>query len=286
MRDRISGSMVAVTIAAAALGAAISVPVTQTSAQAPAASGMALKTPWGEPDLQGIWTDEFDTPFQRPAKYANQEFFTEAQREELDKQRGALYGSDPRQQRGTALDVGGAYNTAFLTVKHAGLRTSLVVDPPDGRVPPQTPEAQNAAAADREFRLALLRSTEACKNRGAGVCRRQVRSDALASIRGTSSSLPRGQLRALESQRWSGGRRVGRSLSAQRVARVRKLVRRELSPYRADTRRHLDVLRREPRPRVAAKHRHERESSLAGRHPSVVRRLARPLGGQTRLWST
>jgi hypothetical protein len=165
MRDRFSGSMVAVTIAAAAVGAAISVPVTQTSAQAPAASGMALKTPWGEPDLQGIWTDEFDTPLQRPARYANQEFFTEAQREELDKQRGALYGSDPRQQRGTALDVGGAYNTAFLTIKHAGLRTSLVVDPLDGRVPPQTPEAQKSAAADREFRLALLRSTEACKNR-------------------------------------------------------------------------------------------------------------------------
>jgi hypothetical protein len=38
----------------------------------------ALKTPWGEPDLQGIWTDEFDTPLQRPAKYADQEFFTEA----------------------------------------------------------------------------------------------------------------------------------------------------------------------------------------------------------------
>jgi hypothetical protein len=36
----------------------------------------ALKTPWGEPDLQGIWTDEFDTPLQRPSKYANQEFFT------------------------------------------------------------------------------------------------------------------------------------------------------------------------------------------------------------------
>ena len=57
-------------------------------------------------------------------------------------------------------------------------------------------------------------------------------------------------------------------------------VRRQLSPNRADTRRHLDVLRREPRPRVAAKHRHEREPSLAGRHPSVVRQLARSLGRQ------
>jgi hypothetical protein len=60
MRDRFSGSMVTVAIAAAAVSAAISVSVTLTSAQAPAASGAALKTPWGEPDLQGIWTDEFD----------------------------------------------------------------------------------------------------------------------------------------------------------------------------------------------------------------------------------
>src|SRR6267154_902884 len=119
--------------------------------QAPTASVTAtapvLKTPWGEPDLQGIWTDESDTPLQRPAKYANQEYFTEAQRTELDKQRGAHFGGDPRQQRGTAIDVGGAYNTVFLTVKHVGARTSLIVDPPNGRIPPQTPEAQQAAAA-------------------------------------------------------------------------------------------------------------------------------------------
>src|SRR5216683_2367623 len=165
MGDRFSGSMITVVIAAAAVGAAISVPVTRTSAQAPAASGTALKTPWGEPDLQGIWTDEFDTALQRPAKYANQEFFTEAQREVLDQQRGALYGSDPRQERGTAVDVGGAYNTAFLTIKHAGARTSLIVDPPNGRLPPQTPEAQRAAASDREFFLALMQSTDACKNK-------------------------------------------------------------------------------------------------------------------------
>ncbi len=169
MRDRFSASMAAVAIAAAAVSAAISVPVTRTSAQAPAASGAALKTAWGEPDLQGIWTDEFDTPLQRPARYANQEFFTAAQRQELDKQRAAHYGSDPRQERGTASDVGGAYNTVFLTVKHIGARTSLIVDPPNGRLPPQTPEAQRAAAADREFRLALLQSTVSCMTQ-APVC--------------------------------------------------------------------------------------------------------------------
>jgi hypothetical protein len=169
MRDRFSGAMVTVAIAAAAVGAAISGPVTRTSAQAPAASGTALKTPWGEPDLQGIWTDEFDTPLQRPARYASQEFYTAAQREEIDKQRAAHFGGDPRQERGTAIDVGGAYNTVFLTVKHVGARTSLIVDPPNGRIPPQTPAVQQAQAADREFRLALLRSTDACKDK-APVC--------------------------------------------------------------------------------------------------------------------
>jgi hypothetical protein len=167
MRDRFLRSMLTIAIAAAAVGAAVSVPVTGTSAQtqAPPPSGAALKTPWGEPDLQGIWTDEFDTPFQRSAKFANLEFFTAAQREELDKQRGAHYGNDPRQNRGSAADVGGAYNTAFLTIKHTGPRTSMIVDPPDGRIPPMTPEALKAAAADRDYRLALLQSTDACKNK-------------------------------------------------------------------------------------------------------------------------
>jgi hypothetical protein len=60
---------------AVAARAVISVPITSTRAQAPAATSQALKTPWGEPELQGIWTDEFDTPFQRPAKFANQEYY-------------------------------------------------------------------------------------------------------------------------------------------------------------------------------------------------------------------
>jgi hypothetical protein len=125
----------------------------------------ALKTPWGEPDLQGIWTVETDTPLQRPAKYANQEFFTEAQREELDRERAALLGRDRRVERGTELDVAGAYNAAFMSKKRTGLRTSLIVDPPDGRLPAATPAAQKVAAADRAFRLALLQSTETCKNK-------------------------------------------------------------------------------------------------------------------------
>ena len=168
MRDRFPGSLLTVAIVAAAVGAAISVSVTRTSAQGPAVSGTALKTPWGEPDLQGIWTDEFDTPFQRPSKYASQEFFTAAQREELDNERSALYGEERPAERGTEFDVARAYNHAvFLSNKHVGARTSLIVDPPDGRIPQVTPEAQKMAAADRDFRLALLQSTETCKSKTA-----------------------------------------------------------------------------------------------------------------------
>jgi hypothetical protein len=134
--------------------------------QSPTASPgtSALKTPWGEPDLQGIWTDESDTPLQRSPKFANQEFFTEAQRAELDKERAALLGRDKRVERGTELDVAGAYNSVFMMMKHTGKRTSLIVDPPNGRIPPLTPEAQKRAAAEKDFRLALLQATETCKN--------------------------------------------------------------------------------------------------------------------------
>jgi hypothetical protein len=172
MRERFLGSMIRVAIAAAAAGAVILVPITRTQAQAPLSSATApaptLKTPWGEPDLQGIWTDETDTPLQRPAKYSNQEFFTETQREEIDRERSALLARDTRAERGTERDVNGSYNSVFLSVKRIGARTSKIVDPPNGRLPSLTPEAQKAAAADRDFHLALLQATETCKNKSVG----------------------------------------------------------------------------------------------------------------------
>jgi hypothetical protein len=162
MPNLFPGSMITVAIAAA--GAVISVPVPPAQAQAPAAVGQVVKTPWGEPDLQGIWTDETDTPLQRPAQYANQETFTEAQRAEIDRVRSDLLGREKRAERGTESDVSGSYNSVFVSFKRAGARTSLIVDPPNGRLPALTPEAQKIAAADREFRLALLQSTETCRN--------------------------------------------------------------------------------------------------------------------------
>src|SRR5712692_1061559 len=145
MGERLSGSIIAVGIATAA--AVISLSITLTLAQAPADSATApaaaaLKTPWGEPDLQGIWTVESDTPLQRPARYANQEFFTEAQRAEMDRARSELLGRERRAERGTERDVSGSYNNVFVTFKRTGVRTSLIVDPLDGRIPPLTPQAQ------------------------------------------------------------------------------------------------------------------------------------------------
>jgi hypothetical protein len=167
MRDSFFGLMMTVGVAATA--AVFAESSTPARAQALGASTTtragALKTAWGEPDLQGIWTDENDTPLQRLAKYASQELFTEAQRAELDQQRSALLSEDRRSKRGTEADVTGAYNSVFLSVKHVGARTSLIVDPPNGRMPPPTPEAQKVAGAEREFRLALLQATETCRNR-------------------------------------------------------------------------------------------------------------------------
>ena len=157
MRDRFSLLMTTLVTATVVVGA---MSMTRLSAQAP-----VLKTSWGEPDLQGIWTVETDTPLQRSPKFGNQDVLTEAQRAELDRERSALLRRDRRVERGTELDVAGAYNAVFTSQKRTGLRTSLIVDPPNGRIPPMTPEAQKLAVADRDYRLALLQSTDTCKNK-------------------------------------------------------------------------------------------------------------------------
>jgi len=128
MREKFAGSVIMVAVAAAA----ISVSVDRAAAQAPAPSvaapAPAPRTAWGEPDLQGIWTEEFDTPFQRPTKYANQEFFSERERAEINETRRDLL-----ERRAYDRNYAGAYNlAAFTTIKRTGPRTSLIVDPPNG----------------------------------------------------------------------------------------------------------------------------------------------------------
>ncbi len=134
--------------------------------QSDAAQGPAALTPWGEPNLEGIWTTDYQTPLERPARYADREFFTEEERAAIDNERARLLALDRRRaDRGSEQDVGGAYSAAiFLSHKHLGRRTSLIVDPPDGQLPALTPEAAQRRDEIREYQLALLQATDVCKN--------------------------------------------------------------------------------------------------------------------------
>jgi hypothetical protein len=147
-----------ITVAALAMSAAGQTPA------ALANNGPALKTSWGEPDLQGIWdTTPFQIPMQRPAKYKDQQFFTDAQIAELNAIKAKLPGKETRSVRGTEADLAGAYNAVFNSFRYTGRRTSLIVDPPDGRIPPVTPEVQQRNKELREYYLAFLEATETCK---------------------------------------------------------------------------------------------------------------------------
>ena len=130
-----------------------------------AATGPAPKTAWGHPDLQGIWLDEFDTPLERPTRYADKELFTAEERAEQDAVRSGNVGRNRRVERGSQQDVAGAYNAVFTSAKPTGRRTSMVVEPANGRIPALTPQAQERNRRDREFRLALLQNTETCKTK-------------------------------------------------------------------------------------------------------------------------
>src|SRR5438874_1806607 len=141
--------VVAVILVVAGLFKLTAVPVAgQTAASA------APKTAWGEPDLQGIWNPVYNTPLQRPTRFGDREFFTDQERAELDQTRSGLLRRDSRSQTGTEKDVAGAYNAVFQSIRYAGRRTSMIVDPPNGRIPALTPQAQQAAKIDREYRLA------------------------------------------------------------------------------------------------------------------------------------
>ena len=100
MTRRCLASIAALT-AVIALVAVAPVPIAgQTPASdAKAKAGPALKTAWGAPDLQGIWGKSEEVPLQRPTKFAKKEFFTDAERAELDKQRAGILGRDAAESR-------------------------------------------------------------------------------------------------------------------------------------------------------------------------------------------
>ena len=126
------------------------------------------KTVWGHPDLGGIWVDVYRTPFERDPALGDRELRTAEERAALDLAEMRDGGRDQREGVGTAQDVSGAYNEVFTSVKPAGPRTSLVVDPPSGRLPTLTPEAEERERVQLEWRQALMRNTPTCEQQARG----------------------------------------------------------------------------------------------------------------------
>ena len=103
----------------------------------------------GHPDLQGTWDFAQLTPFERPSAFAGKSSISDEEAEEFAQQRIESANKDYR-GGGAAADVERAYNDFWWDFgKRIAKQTSLVVDPPDGRVPPLTSEAQARAAARR-----------------------------------------------------------------------------------------------------------------------------------------
>ena len=95
------------------------------------------RTPDGHPDLQGVWTNVTITPLERPANLAGKEFFTPAEARQYEKDTVDRNNAD-RRDGGAQADLNRAYNDAWYdrgTRVVETLRTSLVIDPPDGRIP-------------------------------------------------------------------------------------------------------------------------------------------------------
>jgi len=111
------------------------------------------RTPDGQPDLQGVWTNATVTPLQRPAQLGTKEFFTAEEAAAFEKQRIQQGNADLVEgERGAADLARRAYNNFWTdrgTSVGKTMRTSLIMDPPDGRVPPFTPEAQKKFDAAR-----------------------------------------------------------------------------------------------------------------------------------------
>ncbi|HIM51932.1 MAG: hypothetical protein MK365_02310 [Vicinamibacterales bacterium] len=124
-------------------------------------------TAWGHPNLEGIWLDVYSTPFERATALGDREMATAEERAARDQARMVNPGRNRRGADGR-VDVAGAYNAVYTSAKPAGPRTSLVVDPPNGRIPPLTPAARELIATQREWRLMLLRNTETCQTGARG----------------------------------------------------------------------------------------------------------------------
>ena len=98
------------------------------------------QTPWGHPDLQGIWSNTTTTPLERPDDLAGKEFLTDEEWAARNPTSGlSAFNAGPT----------GAYNDFWLEKGELSRRTSLIVDPPDGKRPPPTPAEEERLAVQR-----------------------------------------------------------------------------------------------------------------------------------------
>jgi hypothetical protein len=119
------------------------------AAQTGVAAGPVPRTADGHPDMDGTWTNVTITPLERPKELAGKEFFTPAEALAYEKETRTKRNRDQR-QRGTVADVTNAYNDFWWdsgTKVVKTLRTSMIIDPPDGRLPAWTPERRKQLQA-------------------------------------------------------------------------------------------------------------------------------------------
>lgn len=110
-----------------------------------AAGAQTSRTPWGDPDLQGSWSNATLTPLQRPEELAGKEYFTPEEARAYVQEVMAETNPDLNLEEDIENAEIGSYNNAWFDRGNnivPTLRTSLVIEPENGRVPPFTPEAQ------------------------------------------------------------------------------------------------------------------------------------------------
>jgi len=137
---------------------------TVTALLTPVVQAQVPRTAWGVPDLQGLWSNPYETPLERPESFGTREFLTDeeiAAAEQALAERYARPGRDNREGTGTERDVARAYNEHWRgdPTLARGRRTSLIIDPPDGQLPELTAAAQARIAEKEEFLAALLQGT-------------------------------------------------------------------------------------------------------------------------------
>ena len=140
-------------------------PVAAKAATSTSKSSTPSRTADGQPDLEGVWTNSTLTPLERPAEFAGKEFLTEQESADYVKRLLQQVNTD-RRDGGAQVDVGRSYNEFWRdrgTNVIADRRTSLISDPPDGRVPQLTPEAQKQRRGRRCCRGRTTMTFRSCR---------------------------------------------------------------------------------------------------------------------------